>query len=239
MPSLIEQAMAVRESARAAGDADAAHQTLRRAAGIATELGAAAQRIKDAAGARKAMAAAHIPGAGRPIAGAPTRKLATKGGEELAASVGDFVISSTVRDLTRASEQLADTAEKTVSDAWEKWTQEQLQGVGTAAQVLERALSRGPFAATIETAGAARKQLQVLGQRDLPTDSDVKAFTKQRAALEAASAKIEQEVPKEYRATLVDCALPQGTRLTELPDGFIDWVRDRKAAAYFKVSISD
>ena len=76
MPSLIEQATAIRESARAAGDADAAGQTLKRAVGIATELGTAAQRIKDAAGARTAMAAAHIPGAGRPIAGAPTRKLA-------------------------------------------------------------------------------------------------------------------------------------------------------------------
>ena len=118
--------------------------------------------------------------------------------------------SATARDLTRASEQLADTAEKAVSDAWEKWTQEQLQGVGTAAQVLaQRALSRGPFAATIEKARAARKQLQGLSQRDLPTDADVRAFAKQRAVLEAANAKIEQEVENEYRTTLVECALPE------------------------------
>ena len=178
MPSLIEQATAIRESARAAGDADAADQTLKRAVGIATELGAA-QRSRTLPRRAQPWLPPTFRGPAQPRA-----RPASWPQEEEKNLQQAWAISSSAQPrvyLTRASEQLADTAEKAVSDAWEKWTQEQLQGVGTAAQVLERALSRGPFAATIEKARAERERLQVLSQRFLRLRGV--ALAEQRAVL--------------------------------------------------------
>jgi hypothetical protein len=235
---LIERATAVRESARAAGDAAEADQTLARAATLATDIGGAADRIRDAADARASLTEAGIKGLGRPQGVALARKLAQTAGVQVGASINTFVISSTARDLTKAVEGLSNVVEASVKERWREWAQEQLRGVGSAAYVLERPLSRGPFAATIERARGARTQLRTLAAKDVPTTNDVRLFIKQRDVLAKANAEIEDQVPKQFRTALVQCASPEGLRPTELPEGFIDWIESVKAAAYFKVTMT-